>query len=614
MERDDVDGSIQQHQSLPRAQLDGQASLLSCTLSLDLVGQVSLSFNSDGLSWRLLEPFDNDDSTCLCIKFASKVATTEIKFADVYAVELINYGVIHGSNVSNARKCLKGQRVSEMYRFTVHGFQSSRTLPSVRVLATYTFGHKDLHICQIWVNQIKASLDLEQGRPKNLLVFVHPRSGKGNGCKTWDSVAPIFSRAKVKTKVIVTERAGHAYDVMATIGNKELISYDGVIAVGGDGFFNEILNGFLSSRHKAPYPPTPSDFLDSASCNESLIVNDPSETVIEASSQNNEQSPLLSSSSINGSGVLNIIDQEPEISLPNEHLRFGLIPAGSTDAIVMCTTGARDPITSAFHIVLGKRVWLDVAQVVRWKTESTSEVEPYVRYAASFAGYGFYGDVITESEKYRWMGPKRYDYAGTRVFMRHRSYQAEIAYLDVKSEEQDSTSEKDNLGGRKRPFWSSNKSEKVICRANCNVCCTKPIHGSTDDSHTTPYSHAGETKWSSSKGKFLSVGAAVISCRNEKAPDGLVADAHLSDGFLHLILIKDCPHALYLWHLTQLARKGGNPFDFKFVEHHKTPAFTFTSSGNESVWNLDGEAFQAHQLSAQVFRGLVSLFATGPEV
>lgn len=34
--------------------------------------------------------------------------------------------------------------------------------------------------------------------------------------------------------------------------------------------------------------------------------------------------------------------------------------------------------------------------------------------------YGFYGDVITESEKYRWMGPKRYDYAGTRVFLKHR--------------------------------------------------------------------------------------------------------------------------------------------------------------------------------------------------
>lgn len=50
------------------------------------------------------------------------------------------------------------------------------------------------------------------------------------------------------------------------------------------------------------------------------------------------------------------------------------------------TTGARDPITSTFHIVLGKRVSLDVAQVVRWKTTSTSKVEPFVRYAASFAG------------------------------------------------------------------------------------------------------------------------------------------------------------------------------------------------------------------------------------
>lgn len=29
----------------------------------------------------------------------------------------------------------------------------------------------------------------------------------------------------------MTQRAGHAYDAMASIGNKELISYDGVIAV-----------------------------------------------------------------------------------------------------------------------------------------------------------------------------------------------------------------------------------------------------------------------------------------------------------------------------------------------------------------------------------------------
>lgn len=93
-----------------------------------------------------------------------------------------------------------------------------------------------------------------------------------------------------------------------------------------------------------------------------------------------------------------------------------------------------------------------------------------------------------------------------------------------------------------KPWWGRPKnSERVACCVNCSVCNTGPV----DPLHHTQYSE--ESKWLRSKGRFLSVGAAVISCRNEKAPDGLVADAHLSDGFLHLILIKDCPRALYLW-------------------------------------------------------------------
>lgn len=33
---------------------------------------------------------------------------------------------------------------------------------------------------------------------------------------------------------------------------------------GGDGFFNEILNGLLSYRYQSPYPPAPQEFMDSA--------------------------------------------------------------------------------------------------------------------------------------------------------------------------------------------------------------------------------------------------------------------------------------------------------------------------------------------------------------
>ncbi|KAK4572525.1 hypothetical protein RGQ29_030809 [Quercus rubra] len=559
---------------------DGEeASCLSTTLFLDHVGRVILTFNSDGLSWEKLHhsSFNLDESICLGRKLAPKAAT-KIKFSDVYAVEFVDYGLVHEPNLLNGGRSLLGDD-HEMYRFTVHGFQRSKTQSSLWVLAVYTFCHKDLQTCQMWVDRINASLNLELGRPRNLLVFVHPRSGKGSGCRSWETVAPIFSRAKVKTKVIVTQRAGQALHVMTSTSNKELYSYDGVVAVGGDGFFNEILNGFLSSRHKAPYPPSPSDITCPVDGNSSFVIHHgSSETVAETTYQNEDQSPLLSSArQQNGPGF-----------------SYSRTEDGS------CNTG--------------NRVGLDIAQVVRWKTTPESKVEPYVRYAASFAGYGFYGDVIAESEKHRWMGPKRYDYAGTKVFLKHRSYEAEVAYIEVKSEEKNLTLERGRLSGRVRPLRSSNKSERVICRVNCTVCNKKTDQVSMGSPRSVPYPPPEETRWLRSKGRYLSIGAAIISCRNEKAPDGLVADAHLSDGFLHLILIKDCPHALYLWHLTQLAKRGGTPLNFKFVEHHKTTAFMFTSYGTESVWNLDGEPFQAHQLSAQVFRGLVSLFASGPEV
>ncbi|CAN4124886.1 unnamed protein product [Withania somnifera] len=370
-------------------------------------------------------------------------------------------------------------------------------------------------------------------------------------------------------EVTVTERAGQAFDIMASITKR-----------GGDGFFNEILNGLLLLRHKCSYPPSPTELCYPAENNGSVL--DTNVDIRDPSDSSEDESPLLKQSTNlrTEEDSCRSDEEDLEFSFPNEKFRFGLIPAGSTDAIVICTTGARDAMTSALQTILGKAVCLDIAQVIRWKKTSTSKDEPCVRYAASFAGYGFYGDVITESEKYMWMGPKRYD-AGTKVFLHHRLYEAEVAYVEVESEKKNIGLEKELTTSWTKGLCSLlKKSERVACCANCNICKTKAGHKSAKCPSLQPYSK--DSRWLKSKGQFLSVGAAVISCRNEKAPHGLVADAYLSDGFLHLIL---------------------------FV----TPAFTFTSYGKESIWNVDGELFQAHQLSAQVFCGLINLFASGPE-
>ncbi|XP_024012472.1 ceramide kinase isoform X2 [Eutrema salsugineum] len=556
-----------------------------------------------------------EGTTCLGIR-NSENFKTEIKFSDIYAVEFANYGLVHSSKLGlgHAKECFRERLLNtqEMYRFTVHGYQCSPKEPCLWKLAAFTFGHMNLQTCQSWLDQLNYSLIKEVERPRNLLVFVHPKSGKGTGTKIWETVSMIFIRAKVNTKVIVTERAGHAFDVMASIQNKELHSYDGIIAVGGDGFFNEVLNGYLLSRLEVPLPPSPSDSSNYVQSRGSSSVPESGDAVHETDQK--EHSPLLPDSvqevvncrAFNGSseGI-----EDPDHPFSGERPRFGLIPAGSTDAIVICTTGARDPITSALHIILGRKLFLDAMQVVRWKTASTSTIEPYIRYAASFAGYGFYGDVISESEKYRWMGPKRYDYVGTKVFLKHRSYEAEVMFEESEPENAKASP---HTRSKTWPFRNTTRSEKILCRAKCSICNCKAEDGNI--MRTTPNSWLEKARWCRTRGRFLSIGAAVMSNRNERAPDGLVVDAHLSDGFLHLILIKDCSRPKYLWHLTELAKKGGEPLNFEFVEYHKTRAFTFTSIGEESVWNLDGEIFEAHHLSAQVLRGLIPLFASGPEV
>ena len=36
----------------------------------------------------------------------------------------------------------------------------------------------------------------------------------------------------------------------------------------------------------------------------------------------------------------------------------------------------------------------------------------FLRYYVSMLAYGYFGDCLVDSERYRWMGPKRYEWAG----------------------------------------------------------------------------------------------------------------------------------------------------------------------------------------------------------
>jgi ceramide kinase len=38
--------------------------------------------------------------------------------------------------------------------------------------------------------------------------------------------------------------------------------------------------------------------------------------------------------------------------------------------------------------------------------------EHFIKYSVTMTSYGYYGDLLADSERFRWMGPKRYTFSG----------------------------------------------------------------------------------------------------------------------------------------------------------------------------------------------------------
>ncbi|KAG0587968.1 hypothetical protein KC19_2G205600 [Ceratodon purpureus] len=707
-------------------------ALMEDTYYLENVGHVTVALSDTHLSWRFFEDDHQklDPNALLCCRNSLEDAEGHLPVAEIFAVNSSGLG-----SVSQAKVTVYGDSVSpkQLHRVEVHTFLRAgcKWVPKV-----YVFGHTNEDVVQRWTEKAQSLLHEDSCRPKRLLIFVNPYGGKGSGVQTWKRVASLFEIAKIRITVVKTERAGHARDIMDRITKDELNALDGVVVVGGDGFFNEVLNGLVVHRHKAQAAIMPQrlnsfyekrTLLQQRNSEVSVMSNDKGglKQLLGKSNAStgkaSDQYPLLSdvtshsddavsqdgknlstgrdtNSSRIGSREVEIAvndtmahvkedevqgqvdcdtsgncpaflrvpvqDEQRNILQPtkataepiigkkrkgnapetpgtslsdielenpnttllnsNPNLRIGIIPAGSTDTVVVSTTGTRDPLTSALHIILGDSMPLDIVRITAWRKhpEASLNEKPEVRYAASFAGYGFYGDVMRESEDLRWMGPARYDIAGCMVFLKHKAYEAEISFLDIpQNESYPQQLKPQGPWTRKKAFKPRHDvNKKVLCLANCAVCSSgfdfsHVLNSDSDTDAVQQLVGMQAPTWKTCRAKFHSIGAAVMSCRNEKAPEGVAAHAHLADGLLHLILVRECSRPDYLRQLLRLARRGADPFDFSFVEHYKTPLFTFLSHGDkESVWNVDGELLPARQLTGQVFRGLVTLFARGPEI
>lgn len=393
----------------------------------------------------------------------------------------------------------------------------------------------------------KRTLDHFLERPKRLLIFINPYGGTGNAPIIFEKeVRPMLDLVGIQYDVIETERSYHAHDLL--LSYPDLEQYDGVIGVGGDGILNEIFNGLIKR----------------AALEAGLNVN------------------------------------EPEVTLPQPKVRIGIIPAGSTDSVAASLHGTDHLETAILHIILGDKRAMDVNSVF-----SDGQLK---RFSITMVSYGYFGDLIQRSEKYRWMGPPRYILSGMQTLLNNRSYKGTLEIT---------ISDPSDL--KRTPSNLDPCTEFCECQDNLAQLAS----AEADESLHIETVEEGQVKKLVVTGEFMVVTGACIACCCRHTPKGVSPGAHHGDGNTDLILVKKTSRINQWRYLIRTSLLHASPFDLHYVEAFRAKEFKFTLENcetdgnagliqnNKSVWNCDGEILDHPNIHVKVNRRLISVFGRG---
>ncbi|CAF2236888.1 unnamed protein product [Brassica napus] len=253
-------------------------------------------------------------------------------------------------------------------------------------------------------------------------------------------------------------------------------------------------------------------------------------------------------------GLLQRSDWQTVFKLP-----IGVIPAGTGNGMIkslLDAVGLQCCANSAtISIIRGHTRSLDVATISQGNTKFFSVL---------MLAWGLVADIDIESEKFRWMGSARMDFYAVQRIISLRQYNGRVLFLPAPGFE--SYGQPTSYRLYKEP----------------------PVKALGYQGPDTKFE---DVEWREIKGPFVSVWLHNVPWGAE---NNLVAPAaKFSDGFLDLIVVKNCPKLALLSLMTQISE--GTHVQSPYVAYLKVKAFALEPGAlvdepdKEGIIDADGE-------------------------
>ncbi|KNC86645.1 hypothetical protein, variant [Sphaeroforma arctica JP610] len=121
--------------------------------------------------------------------------------------------------------------------------------------------------------------------------------------------------------------------------------------------------------------------------------------------------------------------------------------------------------------------------------------------------------------------------------------------------------------------------------------------------------------WEVRKGNFIAINALSMSCKHPKSVNGMAPFAHLSDGTMLLVMVRQCSRPKYLKHLLTVQNPKANHFDDDVLEGANVSEFEVKAISKPSVWMADGEVIEGiTDVHCSAHYNLIHYFGSRPAV